>query len=48
VAVAAAATSAAEPAVGDRVRVWTEPAPASADARTGVDGAISVDKLLVR
>jgi hypothetical protein len=48
IAATAAPASVSEPAVGDRVRVWTAPAPASTDARTGVDGAISVAKLLVR
>lgn len=48
--IAATAVSATvpDPAVGDKVRVWTAPAPASTDTRTGVDGAISVAKLLVR
>jgi hypothetical protein len=36
------------PAVGDRVRVWTAPAPADTAARSGAAGAIAVSKLLVR
>ncbi|HSP71071.1 MAG TPA: M23 family metallopeptidase [Gaiellaceae bacterium] len=46
--IAASTTVAPDAAVGDRVRVWTAPAPASADARSGAAGAISLAKLLLR
>jgi hypothetical protein len=35
-------------APGDRVRVWTGPQPATADARVGADGAISALRLLLK
>ena len=35
-------------APGERVRVWTGPQPATADARAGADGAISALRLLLR
>ncbi len=39
-------TAAAEP--GDTVRLWIAPTPATADARAGADGALTVSRLLVR